>query len=203
MLCRLVAHHSCAVIEAEERGLAHLLTREFAQPSQHLADALSFCDMTTSPDGEHVQVHNRLAEIHDRYGPSHLVSRCLFWDHTRSPGSVVTTVINIGTDACWKRRCLPILVTCWSCGPIANAATGTSTRHPRTCSSARTSAPGAATARRTSCTAYARTAAARSSGAPSARPIYSRSTRRRPSGLFGQDAPPHPPGDQATGEQSP
>ena len=33
--------------------------------------------MTTSPDGEHVQVHNRLAEIHDRYGPDHLVSRSM------------------------------------------------------------------------------------------------------------------------------
>ena len=75
MLCRLVAHHSCAVIEAEERGLAHLLTREFAQPSQHLADALTFCDMTTSPDGDQVQVTDRLAEIHDRYGIGHLVSR--------------------------------------------------------------------------------------------------------------------------------
>ena len=29
MLCRLVAHHSCAIIEAEERGLADVLTREF------------------------------------------------------------------------------------------------------------------------------------------------------------------------------
>ena len=31
--------------------------------------------MTTSPDGEHVQVTHRLAEIHDRYGSGHLVSR--------------------------------------------------------------------------------------------------------------------------------
>ena len=77
LLCRLVAHHSCAVIEAEERGLAHVLTREFAPPPQPLADALTFCDMTTSPDGEHVQVHNRLAEIHDRYGSGHLVSRSI------------------------------------------------------------------------------------------------------------------------------
>ena len=77
MLCRLVAHHSCAVIEAEERGLAHVLTREFAPPPRPLADALTFCDMTTSPDGEHVQVHNRLAEIHDRYGAGHLVSRSI------------------------------------------------------------------------------------------------------------------------------
>jgi len=77
LLCRLVAHHSCAVIEAEERGLAHVLTREFAPPPQPLADALTFCDMTTSPDGEHVQVTHRLAEIHDRYGSGHLVSRSI------------------------------------------------------------------------------------------------------------------------------
>ena len=77
VLCRLVAHHSCAVIEAEERGLAHVLSREFAPPPRPLADALTFCDMTTSPDGEQVQVHNRLAEIHDRYGSGHLVSRSI------------------------------------------------------------------------------------------------------------------------------
>jgi hypothetical protein len=77
LLCRLVAHHSCAVIEAEERGLAHVLTREFAPPPQPLADALTFCDMSTSPDGEHVQVTRRLAEIHDRYGSGHLVSRSI------------------------------------------------------------------------------------------------------------------------------
>jgi HD domain len=29
MLCRLVAHHSCAIIEAEEHGLADVLGREF------------------------------------------------------------------------------------------------------------------------------------------------------------------------------
>ena len=77
LLCRLVAHHSCAVIEAEERGLAHVLTREFTPSPRPLADALTFCDMTTSPDGEHVHVHNRLAEIHDRYGTGHLVSRSI------------------------------------------------------------------------------------------------------------------------------
>src|ERR1035441_6138524 len=52
LLCRLVAHHSCAVLEAEERGLADAMTREFPPPPQHLADALTFSDMTTSPDGE-------------------------------------------------------------------------------------------------------------------------------------------------------
>ena len=77
MLCRLVAHHSCAVIEAEERGLAGILGSEFGPPPQSLADALTFCDMTTSPDGEQVHVHQRLTEIHDRYGSGHLVSRSI------------------------------------------------------------------------------------------------------------------------------
>jgi hypothetical protein len=42
-----------------------------------LADALTFCDMTTSPDGGQVHVHRRPAEIHDRYGSGHLVSRSI------------------------------------------------------------------------------------------------------------------------------
>src|SRR6266571_1273193 len=75
MLCRLVAHHSCAIIEAEERGLADVLRREFETPSQPFADALTFCDMTTSPDGQPINVDRRLAEILHRYGSGHLVSR--------------------------------------------------------------------------------------------------------------------------------
>ena len=33
--------------------------------------------MTTSPDGELVPAERRLAEIHDLYGPGHLVSRSI------------------------------------------------------------------------------------------------------------------------------
>jgi predicted hydrolase (HD superfamily) len=76
-LCCLVAHHSCAAVEADERGLARVLYTEFETAPQMLADALTFCDMTTSPDGMHVHVDQRLAEIHDRYGPAHLVSRSI------------------------------------------------------------------------------------------------------------------------------
>ena len=75
MLCRLVAHHSCAIVGAGERGLADVLGPEF-EPAPHvLSDALTFCDMTTSPDGELVPVDRRLAEIHHPHGPGHLVSR--------------------------------------------------------------------------------------------------------------------------------
>jgi hypothetical protein len=77
MLCRLVAHHSCAVIEAEERGLAGVLQREFEPPPRPLADALTFCDMTTSPDGAPMPVAQRLAEIHRRYATDHPVSRSI------------------------------------------------------------------------------------------------------------------------------
>jgi HD domain len=77
MLCRLVAHHSCAIIEAEERGLAGVLGLEFEPAPQSLSRVLTYCDITTSPDGELVTAEERLAEIHWRYGPGHLVSRSI------------------------------------------------------------------------------------------------------------------------------
>ena len=76
MLCRLVAYHSCAIIEAGERGLADILSSEFDPAPDVLASVLTCCDMTTSPDGQPVPVE-RLAEIHDRYGSGHLVSRSM------------------------------------------------------------------------------------------------------------------------------
>ena len=77
LLCRLVAQHSCAIIEAGERGLADVLRREFEAPPDVLGSTLACCDMTTSPDGELVPAERRLAEIHHRYGPGHLVSRSI------------------------------------------------------------------------------------------------------------------------------
>jgi hypothetical protein len=77
MLCRLVAHHTCAIIEAEERGLADTLSLEFEPVSEELSSVLTYCDITTSPDGELVPAERRLAEIQQRYGPGHLVSRSM------------------------------------------------------------------------------------------------------------------------------
>jgi hypothetical protein len=77
MLCRLAAHHSCAIIEVGERGLADVLSYEFEPVPDELASVVTCCDMTTSPDGRPVPVDRRLAEIHDRYGPGHLVSRSI------------------------------------------------------------------------------------------------------------------------------
>ena len=77
MLCRLVAHPSCAIIEAGERGLADVLSLEFEPAPYVLSSVLTYCDMTTSPDGQLVPAETRLAEIHRRYGPGHLVSRSI------------------------------------------------------------------------------------------------------------------------------
>src|SRR5580704_7860931 len=77
LLCRLVAHHSYAIVEAEERGIADILGLEFEPAPYELSSVLTCCDMTTSPDGELVPVGWRLAEIHLRYGPEHLVSRSI------------------------------------------------------------------------------------------------------------------------------
>src|SRR3984957_9173828 len=77
MLCRLVAHHSCAFIEADERGLAAMLAAEYDMPPAELSDALIYCDMTTGPDGRHISVAQRLADIRARYSPDDPVGRAI------------------------------------------------------------------------------------------------------------------------------
>lgn len=72
-ICRLVAHHSCAIIEARNRGLAADLLAEFPDVPRTQYDALTYCDMTTSPDGDSVSVARRLEEILLRYGVGDLV----------------------------------------------------------------------------------------------------------------------------------
>lgn len=74
-LCRLVAHHSQAHIEAQYRGLGEALSTEFSAADASLSDALTYCDMTTTPDGVPVDVEHRLTEIRQRYGPDHVVTR--------------------------------------------------------------------------------------------------------------------------------
>ncbi len=74
-IAALVAHHSCAWLEAEERGLGEVLAAEFPREQTAVTDALCCSDMTTGPDGQEFEVLDRLAEIRSRYGPEHLVTR--------------------------------------------------------------------------------------------------------------------------------
>lgn len=71
----LVAHHTDALVEAEERGLASTLVNEFSREVSATADLLWYCDLTTGPDGEAVTVEDRLEEICARYGPEDVVTR--------------------------------------------------------------------------------------------------------------------------------
>ena len=72
----LVAHHSCAWVEAEVRGLGVPLD-ELPRPNLELLDALTYCDMTSGPDGQRVTVEERLAEVTRRYGPGHVVTQSI------------------------------------------------------------------------------------------------------------------------------
>jgi hypothetical protein len=72
----LVAYHSAAHFEAEERGLGDELAR-FPEPDPDQLDVLTLMDMSTSPTGERVAVNERLAEILARYPEEHPVHRAV------------------------------------------------------------------------------------------------------------------------------
>ncbi|MEU9396432.1 HD domain-containing protein [Streptomyces sp. NPDC048324] len=73
---RLVANHSFALLEAEERGLRESLAAEFPQlDDELLVDALVYSDMTTTPDGLPTTSYARVDEILGRYGTDSVVGR--------------------------------------------------------------------------------------------------------------------------------
>ncbi|WP_173266391.1 HD domain-containing protein [Streptomyces pacificus] len=75
-LARLVANHSFALLEAEQRGLHDELASEFPLLDDlMLVDALVYCDMTTTPDGGRTTAQDRVAEIVGRYGADSVVGR--------------------------------------------------------------------------------------------------------------------------------
>jgi hypothetical protein len=52
---------------------------------------LTYCDMTTGPEGERVTMPERLAEIARRYGDDHLVVRCLHQAQDHLDGAISRT----------------------------------------------------------------------------------------------------------------
>ncbi|QLH21834.1 HD domain-containing protein [Streptomyces sp. Rer75] len=73
---RLVANHTYALLEAEERRLQEELAAEFPLLDDPLlVDALVYCDMTTTPDGVPTTLQERLDEILGRYGEDSVVGR--------------------------------------------------------------------------------------------------------------------------------
>jgi HD superfamily phosphohydrolase len=89
-VARLIAYHSSARWEAEALGLAGELAA-FPCEDSATSDALTYCDMTTSPTGQRITLADRLAEIAERYGAEHLVVRCLQRAHDHLASTVERT----------------------------------------------------------------------------------------------------------------
>ncbi len=75
-LACLVAHHSEADVEASLRGYGSAFA-EFPRERSAVADALTYCDMTTGPTGKPLSFRERTAEIFQRYGETDVVSEAL------------------------------------------------------------------------------------------------------------------------------
>lgn len=75
-LASLVAYHSEAQFEAQLRGLAAELN---TIPHEHsaIADALTYCDMTTGPTGLYISFEERLEDIFQRYDEGHIVNQAI------------------------------------------------------------------------------------------------------------------------------
>jgi len=76
LVVSLVAYHTGAVFEAEQRGLADELAA-FAEPPSELLDVVTFADLTTGPNGAEMSVTQRLSEILVRYPEDSPVHRAV------------------------------------------------------------------------------------------------------------------------------
>ncbi|MBN9743584.1 phosphohydrolase [Amycolatopsis sp. A1MSW2902] len=74
VVVNLVAHHSGARFEAEQRGMSDQLA-EFPFRDSPLLDALVAADLTVGPGGERVSCNERISEILSRYPASDPVHR--------------------------------------------------------------------------------------------------------------------------------
>lgn len=76
-LCRLVAWHTRALVEARLRGLENALVGEFEQPPGLPLAVLTWADLTSSPEGRRCTVTSRLDGILRRYPPESAVHRAI------------------------------------------------------------------------------------------------------------------------------
>jgi HD superfamily phosphodiesterase len=95
-VCRLIAHHSFAVIEARNRGLLNDLLTEFRPVDGLMADSLTYCDMTTGPDGKPTEVEARLNEILTRYREGSVVAKSIVEARDQIRRSVLAVTSSLG-----------------------------------------------------------------------------------------------------------
>jgi hypothetical protein len=89
----LVAHHTGARFEAEERGLLSDWA-ELPVPRTDLLALLTAADISTSPDGEPVRARDRIEEILDRYREGDPVHRAI----TRSGPALIRATESVLAD---------------------------------------------------------------------------------------------------------
>jgi hypothetical protein len=94
-LCALVAHHSAATFEAEQRGLLSELN-EWAREESAVADALWAADMTTGPSGERLDYPDRLFEILRRYPHSSAVAQAMTRARSTIEAAIARTMDRLG-----------------------------------------------------------------------------------------------------------
>jgi putative nucleotidyltransferase with HDIG domain len=75
-ICAIVAHHTSSPWEAQELGLSDALV-EFRVKQPELIDAITYCDLSSSPTGSPVKPEARISEVLDRYGEDHIVHRAV------------------------------------------------------------------------------------------------------------------------------
>lgn len=75
-LVSLVAFHTGAEFEADERGLVDQLI-QFEAPPQDTLDALILADLLIGPDGRQMTVDERIVDMLSRYDPQHPVHRAV------------------------------------------------------------------------------------------------------------------------------
>jgi predicted HD phosphohydrolase len=101
----LVAHHTGALYEAAERGLADELG-EFPAPDEATLDALCLADLTTGPDGNRVTVDDRISEILGRYASADPVHRAITRSQVYLRGAAARAATASGSTDEWVRAAL-------------------------------------------------------------------------------------------------
>jgi HD domain len=97
-LARLVAYHSGARFEAEERGLLDELAA-FPVEDGPVLDALTFADMTTGPAGEAMTLQERIGEIQRRYPPDDPVHRAIRRAQPLLQAAIDRTLRRLGSES--------------------------------------------------------------------------------------------------------
>lgn len=96
----LVAHHTGARFEAEERGLETDLGR-FSVPDADDLDALNLLDLVSSPTGAITTPRERVDEILNRYPEGHPVHRAITRSHYELLASALRGRVRLGLSDVW------------------------------------------------------------------------------------------------------